>query len=453
MGRSVHRLLQTVAAALGALPASACLAAAQGNAVQAHAPRENATQAGGPGAENAAGDERAAPSQTLRPRLIGNLRLRYEHADDDVQPDDATALTLRYRGTVEANLTRRLTLLGEIEAVGELIDNFNDGRLNWSSTPPEEISDRKFRPVIPDPGGVELNRAQALVEFSEETRAVIGRQRIVLDDERFIGVSAFRQNDRTFDALRFGADIGDAVLVNAGYIRNARRVIRDDAGFGVFNGDSYFAHVNAPAPAGRLSLFHYALDLETGPQGARDDRASTRTTGARLEGRRYWGDRGVLWEASFARQVDHADNPVDFAAHYWLGELGVEKGGVALFGRAEILSGNTDSLPFTTPLATLRRFQGNADIFFVTPADGVVDVSARAEWRLGAVGPFRDVQAFVRRHWFSAETTGADYGVEIDAEASAVFGQTTFSAAIARYRTRGFAADTDRVFLTVSHAF
>ena len=396
--------------------------------------------------------EQSEPRLT-RPRLIGNVRLRYEFADDDQQPDNATALTVRYRGTVETNLTARLVVLGEIEAVGEIVNNFNDGRLNWSSSTPGEISDRKFRPVIADPGGVELNRIQATYQFNDRARATVGRQRIVLDDERFVGVSAFRQNDRTFDAARFSTSLGGSVIADAGYIRNVRRVIRDDAGFGFFNGDSYFVNLNVPAPAGRLALFHYAFDLETGPDTARINTASTRTTGARLEGRRYWGDTGVLWEASYARQVDFAANPLDFAVNYWLGEVGVEKRGIALLGRTEILSGDPGVAAFQTPLATLRRFQGNADVFFTTPDDGVIDRSVRAEWRLGSRGPFRDVQAFVRHHWFSGEASGDRFGNELDAELSAVYGRATFSAALARYRTRGFATNINRIFVTASYAF
>ena len=389
---------------------------------------------------------------TIRPRLIGNLRLRYEFADDDIQPQNSTALTLRYRGTAEIAVSDRLTFLGEIEAVGELVNNFNDGRLNWSLASEDDLS-RKARPVIADPGGVELNRAQAIVKLSDTARATLGRQRIVLDDERFIGVSAFRQNDRTLDAARLNGNLGKSVLFDAGYIRRVRRIIRDDAGFGFFNGDSYYVNVNAPAPYGRLSVFHYALDLETGPEADRSSESATRTTGARVEGRRFWGDRGITWEGSYARQTDFAANPFDFSANYWLGEIGVEARGIGLSGRTEILSGNDNAPAFSTPLATLRRFQGNADIFFTTPDAGIVDISLRSDLNLGSVGPFRDVRAFARHHWFSAETTGDQYGTEFDAELSVTYGRTVMSAAVARFRTRGFASDTDRLFLTIAHAF
>ena len=386
-------------------------------------------------------------------RLVNNIRLRDEHADDDSQPQDATAVTVRFRGAVEYSPLPAVTLLGEVEAVGELVDDFNDGRLNWSSLSSSELS-RKFRPVIADPGGTELNRAQAVIAHHSNAHTTLGRQRIVLDDERFIGVSAFRQNDRTFDAIRFSTSTRHGVLVDAGYINRTKRVIRDDAGFGSFRGNSFFANVNVPTSWGRLGVFHYALDLETGPRGDRTNGFSNQTTGVRLDGRRYWGDLGLRWQASFAHQTDYADNTTDYSANYWLGDLEVDHGVWALSGRAEVLAGNDDDGgSFRTPLATLRRFQGAADIFFVTPDEGVIDRSVSIAWRPGNYRVFRDAEVVLRHHWFDAETSGDRQGNELDAEMRATWGATTFSAGLARYRTKGFASDTTRVFFSVAQAF
>ena len=391
-------------------------------------------------------DADESPAEALAgPRLLGNLRLRYEFADDELAPQDATAVTVRYRGAVEAPLLPRVTFLGEVEASQELVDDFNDGRENWSM--------RLDRPVIVDPDSLELNRLQLLFNLAPGKDLIAGRQRIVLDDERFFGVSAFRQNDRTFDALRFSADLGASTLLDAGYLYRTHRVLGSDSPFGVFRGHSFFVNLNLPTPAGRLSLFHYALDLETGPEKERLDTASSQTTGVRLSGRHHGGRLGVLWEASYALQSDYADNPIAYDAYYALASLTVTHDRWSLAGRAEVLSGSDEGQGFQTPLATLRKFQGDADVFFLTPAQGVEDLSVSGEWRFDDRKRLSDIKFFARHHWFGAEQGGADYGTELDFGLSARVNRTSFSASVARYDARSYASDLTRVFLGVSQIF
>ena len=53
--------------------------------------------------------------------------------------------------------------------------------------------------MVPDPRGTELNRFQITNTSLPGTRTTLGRQRIVLDDSRFVGNVGFRQNEQTFD--------------------------------------------------------------------------------------------------------------------------------------------------------------------------------------------------------------------------------------------------------------
>ena len=57
--------------------------------------------------------------------------------------------------------------------------------------------------VVADPEALELNRLQ-LAWTDKSANATLGRQRIVLDDGRFVGSVGFRQNEQTFDAVRLG---------------------------------------------------------------------------------------------------------------------------------------------------------------------------------------------------------------------------------------------------------
>lgn len=380
------------------------------------------------------------------PRLLGNGRLRYETVNDSLNPKDATALTVRYRGAIEVPLGQRLTFLGEVEGNEDLIARFNDGRENWTN--------RLDRPFILDPDGRELNRLQLQAEFAPGKLLTIGRQRIVLDDERFLGVSAFRQNDRTFDAVRLGADLGGTVLLDAAYLRRTQRVLGDDSPFGSFVGDSLALNLNLPSPAGRLSLFHYALDLRTGPAQERTDKASSQTTGIRVTGRRYWQGHGLRWELSYATQRDFADNPKRYRADYGLLSATYERARFSATLRGEVLGGSEEGVGFQTPLATLRKFQGNADVFFNTPGDGVRDLSLEVQWRFQPTVPLVDeVQVFARQHGFWAERGGQRYGTELDLGMTARRGRTSVSAGLAAYRADTFAGDVDRIFFSLSRIF
>ena len=387
-------------------------------------------------------EEVVVRGETFGPRLINNIRVRYEGATTDDDPLRADALTIRYRGTFETHLSERLTFLTEVEAVGALLNNFDNGTGNE----PE-------RPVVLDPDGIELNRAQIIAAINDDTRVTVGRQRIILDDERFVGAFGFRQNDQTFDAVRVNSKLFDTVQLDASYVRRSNRALSNDNPNGVFRGDSYLLNANAPTPLGRVSVFHYALDLESGPTDDLSNDFSTRTTGVRLTGRRHWDDFGLVWEASYARQTDFAENPIDYAANYWLGSVAAIVGDATFTFRSEILSSDNDIRAFQTPLGTLHKFQGDADLFLVTPDHGVEDLSAALEWRFGSYGPIRDIKGSVRYHDFNGEFAGEQLGTEIDLAISAKYNRFGLSLAFADYDADVFATDTQRVFVTVTRAF
>ena len=56
-------------------------------------------------------------------------------------------------------------------------------------------------PVVADPENYDLNRLQLTNSSLPGTVITLGRQRILLDDQRFVGNVGWRQNEQTFDAL------------------------------------------------------------------------------------------------------------------------------------------------------------------------------------------------------------------------------------------------------------
>src|SRR5690606_2547661 len=115
--------------------------------------------------------------------------LRYEHVDQDGLSKNAEALTLRLRGGVQASSGHWSALI-EGEGTLTAIARYDDG-----------LKGNTSRPLIADPQTISLYRAQ--IRYADKHVAVtVGRQRIALDDERFVGAVNFRDNGQSFDAVR-----------------------------------------------------------------------------------------------------------------------------------------------------------------------------------------------------------------------------------------------------------
>jgi hypothetical protein len=111
---------------------------------------------------------------------------------------------------------------------------------------------------------------------------------------------------------------------------------------------------------------------------------------------------------------------------------------------------------FSTPLATLHKFQGHADVFLTTPANGIVDRYATLSYdtKLEDAGPVTGLTAAVTYHDFEAERTSASFGSETDVELVARMGDH-WSTGIkyATYDGEGAFPDRDKLWLTVEFKY
>ena len=131
-------------------------------------------------------------------------------------------------------------------------------------------------------------------------------------------------------------------------------------------------------------------------------RDASQTFGVRFAGAHPLDAVKLSYVASYATQQETASNPLSFDLDYYLGEINAAYGSYSLGAGVEILEGD-GSKGFTTPLATLHKFQGWADKFLATPADGIDDryVTAgvsRQHW--AATG---DVSIVASYHRYAAE--------------------------------------------------
>jgi hypothetical protein len=162
--------------------------------------------------------------------------------------------------------------------------------------------------------------------------------------------------------------------------------------------------------------FAYLLEFDpiAGLAGALDPRrSSTSTYGVRASGEWPVSQLTLGYAASYATQKPRADNPLDFSNDYFLGELNVTLRAFKLAAGEEFMQGN-GTVGFATPLATLHAFQGWADKFLTTPANGIKDSYGSLSWKGAHVAGLDSLSANIVYHSFAAERISANYGSEWD---------------------------------------
>jgi hypothetical protein len=350
---------------------------------------------------------------------IIDARARAELVDQAPFAEDADAATLRLRAGFESGKAWSTTLLAE----GEFVTPFNDDyRSDTARTA------RAAFPVVADPESYEVNRLQLTNTALPGTTLTLGRQRILLDDHRFVGNVGWRQNEQTFDALRAVNKSLPNLTVDATYLNQVNRVFGPDSPQGRWHGDGWLGNVAWQLPIARLSALAYVLDFEpltsfpglSAVQAAALDpvRVSTATYGARLTGERGIGPVKLGYAASYAQQSDYGSNPLRFDLDYSLVELTGTYGRYALTLGKEVLEGD-GATGFATPLATLHRFNGWADKFPTTPANGLDDRYAGLTYTLKTVSMFDTLSAMVFYHEYAAQRRDADLGTEVNVQLQA----------------------------------
>ena len=371
---------------------------------------------------------------------ILDTRLRYESVEQDGVTQNAEALTLRARLGFESGKVAGTALLAEGEFVRPIVEDYN------STT-----NSNGAYPVVADPRSSEFNRLQITNSSLPLTTVTLGRQRIVLDDHRFVGDVGWRQNEQTFDAVRVVNQSVPHLTVDVTYLDQVDRVFGHDSAQGRYYGDSVLANVSYQTAPGKLTAFAYrvAIDPIAGVPGAVRD--ASETFGLRFAGTRPVDALKLSYVVSYATQQEAARNPLSFDLDYYLGELNAAYGPYSVGAGVEILEGN-GAKGFTTPLATLHKFQGWADKFLATPADGIDDryVTGRVVRRWAGLDQLAVVGSY---HRYAAEHGSMHYGSEADLQAQAKWRRVTGTLKYASYEADGLLTDTTKWWLQVEYVW
>jgi len=338
-----------------------------------------------------------------------NVRARYEYVEQDNLASESHAGTIRTRfGFTTAPV---YGFQGMIEA--ENITAVDDDSYNAAGS-----NGQPGRPIVADPEVTEINQAWLGYSYTNQFNIKAGRQRIVLDNHRFIGDVGWRQNQQTFDSAFTTFTPCKEFSLSYGYLWDVNRIFGDVSGLPPgntdFESDSHIINASFNTRFGKLVGYGYLLDL----QNAAGFANSCATYGLSFSGSAPVSEKVKLdYRGEFALQTDYADSPQDYEAEYYNVELGVNVKPFIVGGGYEVL-GSDNGFSFKTPLATLHAFNGWADVFLATPALGLQDLYGFAQVTLPGQIPLRAVY-----HKFDSDAGSADYGSEIDLVASKKLGK------------------------------
>ncbi len=386
------------------------------------------------GSLDALGQESAS---SVRDAIAGGdvaleFRYRMETVDQAGFDEDALASVLKSRISFRPLDIGNLGFFIELDDVSYVGDDeFNNTR-----------NGKTDLPLIGDPDGTHVN--QAYVDFKNDSGYVrLGRQRINLDEQRFVGGVAWRQNEQTMDALTVVSNALPNVSLSYSYVHGVSRIWGPENGMPTdyFDSDTHLLNAGIDlAVGGRVVLYHYAMDLENGAA------LSNQSTGVRFSHTVEGEDLNFPLNLEYARQSDYGDNPLPYESDYFLLEGGVDTGDLRVLLGYETFGGD-ESEPqkmFRMPMATLHKFQGWTDRFLTIPQAGVKDTYVTL-----TTGGLT-----LTWHDFNSEAGSAHYGSEWDVSWQYAIGDNyTLLLKYATYDPDTHATDVDKAWIQFTATF
>jgi len=374
---------------------------------------------------------------------LADLRLRYETVDQAGLRNDADARALRTRLGYRSGSWQGFSAAFTVENISAFgSEDYND-----------TINGKTTFPTVADPETTELDTAWIKYTNIPDTVLTYGRQKVVLDNARFVGNVGFRQNQQTFDGLVANNTSLPETNLTYGYIYNVNRIFGDDASLGDLSTRSHLVNVSHTGfkPA-KITGYGYFLDIH------RVASLSTRTLGLRLTGKYRLLNEGfsLLYAVEYARQNDYADNPASVSLDYKLLEPGVAWNELVVKAGYEVLDGD-GATGFSTPLATLHAFQGFTDKFLSTPGNGIEDKYLKANYKIVSSNALKGIMLGAQYHDLNSKSGGAKYGSEWNISVSKSFktdfGGLGLALKYADYDADTFATDTQKLWLTLSYRY
>ncbi|MGD9969403.1 MAG: OprD family outer membrane porin [Sulfuricurvum sp.] len=334
-------------------------------------------------------------------KFSGEIRPRYEYVEvDKSTKNDANAMTVRAVLGMEAKLLGIDGLSVKVE--GTTVQTLGDTR--YDNDPLATRGDARYQ-VVADPEQTRFTQAYLQYKYGA-TAIKAGRQIVNLDNQRFVGSVDWRQMPQTFDAVVLSnTSIAGLTLIGA-YVDKFETVFDRptvDTSSVILNGSYKVSDML------KVTAYDYMLS------------SIHDTMGMALTGVVPVSAAKVDYRAEYAKQSDPSRDTgggaknVNADAYYYNLEATANMNGLSAGVGYEFLSGTTGTdgkTAFSTPLATLHKFNGWADKFLVTPAGGIQDASLSLGYGAQGLG-----KAMAVYHKFDTDCTMAgksDLGSEYD---------------------------------------
>jgi hypothetical protein len=285
-----------------------------------------------------------------------DFRLRYESVDQDNTAKDASGLTLRTRLTHKTDELNGFSGVVEFEDVRTVlgVNDYNNTQGDYT-----EYS------VIADPATTELD--QGFIQYKKDKfSAKVGRQVIKHDGVRFVGDVGWRQDRQTFDAATLNYAYSKDVALQYSFINKRNRIFAETRDI---DSSDHLINASFNTSFAKVVVYGYLLSDDDLVDNSLD------TFGASFKGKKKADKATFLYAGEFAKQSSSTAG-VDYDANYYMLEGGVAYEGITAKLGYELLGSDDGNYGFSTPLATLHKFNGWADSFLSTPSQGLDDMYA-----------------------------------------------------------------------------
>jgi len=381
----------------------------------------------------------SASSNSITEALVNgktnaNINLRYEAVNQNNALKDAKGLTLRTRLTYKTGKFSGFSSLVEFEDSRTVlgVDDYNN-----------TLGKNPDYSVIADPKTTELD--QFLLQYQQKSLKVkAGRQVITMDNHRFVGHVGWRQDRQTFDGVTFAYQPMEALNLQYGYITKRNRIFAQAKDI---HSKDHLINVAYKTSLGKISGYSYLLEVDNHSENSLD------TYGLRFNGATSIGKQKLSYNLEYAQQ-DTDSATTSYSADYISAELSSAFAGVGVKVGYELLGSDSGNYGFSTPLATLHKFNGWSDQFLKTPKEGLADLYASVGGKV-AGGKWAVIY-----HKFDADEASAtvdDLGGEINVVYSKSFTKNyTAGIKLASYAAGDASAgkvDTDKVWLWLNAKF
>jgi Alginate export len=345
-------------------------------------------------------------------KVSGTARYRYERVDQSSFAKNAHASTLRGALGYETKNYKGFTTFVQFEGIFDVGQDSYRNATNGKTT----------YPAVLDTPTVEMNQAYvkyAIPKDQFKTSITVGRQEIILGNQRLVGPVAWRQDQQTFDSAGITTTpyMGNGMTLSVGYnyINRVNRIFPDSSIAAPFQGrldmDTHLAQGTLKLDGfGQLHAYGLFLDYDSAVAAVTNNSSST--IGARVSGAYKRTETiSLLYGAEYAKQGDFGSNTNSYDAAYYQVEGGVGLGTFSIKYGYNVLEGDGATDKFTTPLATGHAFNGWDDVFLNTPNAGLEAHAVTVSWAPAAVA---GLTLSAMGYSFSGNSISDHYGDEID---------------------------------------